>query len=184
MNRTIPSRTAMSIWVGVTILAPSTVRAQVPVPERNRATLAAMIEAINARDLDRLDGLVAVDVARHSPSTPGVVVESLEDFKAFLRTDFAMVPDSRIECPRVVAEGDQLATWCTYAGHQEGPMGPFPPTGKRLELEYASFLRFDESGRIAEIDVVWDNLDALVQLGHVPSPVGPDEGEARRGDRP
>lgn len=137
--------------------------------EANVATFRAMTDAINARDLDALDALVAEDVVRHSQSTPGVVVESLEDFKAFLRTDFATVPDSEVECPMVIAEGDLVASWCSYEGTQEGPMGPFPPSGKRLDLDFAGFLRF-EDGKIAEMWVVWDNLTGLAQLGHWPPP--------------
>ncbi len=37
----------------------------------------AMIEAINDRDLDRLDALVATNVVRHSAATEGVPVTNL-----------------------------------------------------------------------------------------------------------
>lgn len=137
--------------------------------ERNEATFRAMVEATNARDLDALDDLMAPDLVRHSQSTPGVEVTSLEEMKAFLRSDFATVPDSRQACPMVVSDGDLVAAWCTYTGTQQGPMGPFPATGERLELDFAGFLRFEE-GKIAEMWVVWDNLAALTQLGHVPPP--------------
>lgn len=144
--------------------------------ERNEATFRAMVEATNARDLDRLDDLMTPGVVRHSQSTPGVEVTSLEEMKTFLRSDFATVPDSRQECPMVVSEGDLVAAWCTYTGTQQGPMGPFPATGDRLELDFAGFLRF-EDGKIAEMWVVWDNLAALTQLGHFPPPGTTSEGE-------
>ncbi|MDX1622919.1 MAG: ester cyclase [Gemmatimonadota bacterium] len=144
--------------------------------EENKAVFRAMIEATNARDLDALDDLIAEDVVRHSQATPDIQVRSLEDFKAFLRGDFATVPDSEIECPMVVAEGDLVAAWCRYEGTQEGRMGPFPPSGERMELDFAGFLRFEE-GKIAEMWAVWDNLTALTQTGHVPAPGGLFEGE-------
>jgi predicted ester cyclase len=134
----------------------------------------AMVRAINDRDLDALDALIAPDVVRHSQATPDVEVRSLGDFKDFLRTDFATVPDSEVDCPMVIVEGDLLASWCTYRGTQQGAMGPFPPTGRRLDLDFSGFMRFEE-GRIAEIWVTWDNLTALGQLGHFPPP-GADEG--------
>lgn len=136
------------------------------VEERNKATARAMIEAINDRDLDRLDDLVAADMVRHSQSTPGVEVTSLDDFKAFLESDFAAVPDSEQRCPIMLAEGDYVAAWCRYEGTQHGRMGPYPPTGKPLSLEFAGLLRL-EGGSIAEMWVVWDNLAALIQLGHL-----------------
>jgi len=56
-----------------------------------------------------------------------------------------------------------------YSGTQQGPMGPFPPTGKRVEGPFLSFLRI-EDGKIAEMWVEWDNLSMLTQLGHLPPP--------------
>jgi steroid delta-isomerase-like uncharacterized protein len=143
--------------------------------ERNRAAFEGMARAINERDLDALDDVMAPDLVRHSQSTAGIAVTSLDDFKAFLRSDFAVVPDSEVTCPLVVVEGDHVATWCRYEGTQQGPMGPFPPSGKRMSLDFASFLRF-EDGKIAEMWVVWDNLTALTQLGHVPAPEALFEG--------
>lgn len=175
---------AMLVYSVLTIFATSNVRAQAADEQRNKATFDAMVEAINSRSLDRLDDLIAADVVRHSPSTPGVAVESLDDFKAFLRADLAMVPDSKQECPIVLTDGDRLAAWCTYEGHQEGPMGPLPATGKPLKIEFAGFLRFNESGKIAELNVVWDNLDGLVQLGHLPPPGEEGAGEMWIGDQP
>lgn len=145
---------------------------------RNEAAVRAMVEAVNVRDLDRLDGLIAADVVRHSQSTPGVRVRSLEDFKAFLRGDFASVPDSKITCPIVLADGEHVATWCRYDGTQEGPFGPYPPSGKRLSLDFASVMRM-EDGKVAEMWVVWDNLTALTQLGHVEPPGELSEGGRR-----
>jgi steroid delta-isomerase-like uncharacterized protein len=129
----------------------------------------AFVDAINARDLDALDTLVAPDVVRHSQSTPGVKVESLSDLKTFLRDDFRMVPDSRQEILHLVAGEDRaaggrmVAGWFRYTGTQEGPMGPLPATGREVGLDFAGFLRIEE-GRIAEMWVVWDNLALLRQL--------------------
>lgn len=146
------------------------------VEERNKAVFHSMVEAVNARDLDALDDLMVEDLVRHSQATAPLEVRSLEDFKAFLETDFAAVPDSRQECPIVIAEGDYVAAWCEYAGTQQGAMGPLPPTGKPMRLDFAGFLRFEE-GRIAEMWVIWDNLTAMAQLGHWPPPGPPSEGE-------
>lgn len=135
----------------------------------NEAIVLAMIEAVNARDLDALDTLVAASVQRHSAATPDVVVRSLDDFKAFLQADFATFPDSRMTVNNVVAAGDMVAVHAGYAGTQEGPMGPFPPSGKRMDLPFMGMLRI-EDGKIAEMWVEWDNLNALGQLGHFPPP--------------
>ena len=46
-------------------------------------------------------------------------------------------------------------------------MGPFPATGKKVDLKYLGILRF-EDGKIAEMWVEWDNMAILTQLGHFP----------------
>lgn len=135
----------------------------------NEEIVRRFVSAVNDRDLDALDELVASDVIRHSPSTPGLVVTNREELKDFLRQDFATVPNSVQEIQSLVSEGDRVAVWVTYSGNQEGPWGPYPATGRPLELEFAGFLRIHD-GKIAEMRVVWDNLSALTQLGHMEPP--------------
>jgi len=129
----------------------------------------AMTDAINARNLDALDEYIAPDVMRHSAATTGVVVTNLSEFKAFLETDFAAVSDSVQKIDVIFGGGDYVAIRARYIGTQDGPMGPFPASGKKLELPYNGILRF-EDGKIVEIWVEWDNLYALTQLGHFPPP--------------
>jgi steroid delta-isomerase-like uncharacterized protein len=135
----------------------------------NKETMRRFVDAMNARDFDALDEFVSPDVVRESPSTPGVVVRSLDQFKDYLRQDLEGVPDAVQEIRMMVAEGDRVAVWANYSGTQIGPMGGFPATGGRVDLDFAGILRFEE-GKIAEINVVWDNLGMLVQLGHLEPP--------------
>ena len=135
----------------------------------NIETARAMVEAINARELGRLDRLIAPDVVRHSAATAGVSITSLEDFKAFLQTDFAAVPDSVIDIEIILGNDRYVAMRAIYSGTQTGPMGPFPASGRRIELPFIGILRFD-GGRIAEMWVEWDNVYMLNQLGHLAPP--------------
>ena len=129
----------------------------------------AMTDAINARALDALDSFVAPDVLRHSAATPDIVVTNLAEFKAFLEADFAAVSDSVQTIDVIFGGGDYVAVRARYIGTQDGPMGPFPASGNKLELPYVGILRFKD-GKIVEIWVEWDNLSALSQLGHFPPP--------------
>jgi len=127
-----------------------------------------MVEAINDRDLDRLSFLVAENVIRHSAATAGVIITNLEAFKAFLRTDFAAVPDSEISIEVIFGNKDYVALRATYSGTQTGAMGPFPPSGNKVELPFVGILRIAD-GKIAEMWVEWDNVHMLTQLGHMGS---------------
>jgi len=126
----------------------------------------SMADAINERNLTALDHLVAQDVVRHSAATADVTVTNLEEFREFLKTDFAAVPDSVQTIDLIFADDEFVAMKATYSGTQKGPMGPFPPSGKKLVLPYIGILRIAD-GKVAEIWVEWDNLYALAQLGHL-----------------
>jgi len=155
--------------VGLTLLLAATIGCDTDREEANTAVVLNMIEAVNQRNFDALDAFISPDVKRHSGATPGLVVESLEDFKAFLHQDLAAVPDAIQTVNFIFADEDYVAVHATYAGTQDGHMGPFPPSGKPLELSFIGLLRI-EDGKIAEIWVEWDNLNALGQLGHFPPP--------------
>ena len=133
------------------------------------AVVRAMMEAVDSRNLDGLDSLVSADVVRHSNATPGIVVTNLDEFKDFLRGDFASVPDSTQTIEVLFGNGEYVGVRATYAGTQQGPMGPFPATGKPLSIAFHGLLRI-EDGVISEIWVEWDNLGALMQLGHISMP--------------
>ncbi|MFD0786058.1 ester cyclase, partial [Micromonospora azadirachtae] len=51
------------------------------------------------------------------------------------------------------------------AGTQVGPFGPVPPTGRVVSYSGATFLRFDASGRIADVWSVNELFQVLQQLG-------------------
>lgn len=135
----------------------------------NEDIVLRMIEAVNTRDFEALDDVVSPTVRRHSGATPEVQVTSLDDFKAFLHVDLAAVPDAMQEVNLIFSSGDMVAVHEIYRGTQTGQMGPFPPSGRSLELPFIGLLRV-EDGKIAEIWVEWDNLNALAQLGHFPPP--------------
>ena len=139
--------------------------------EQNKELVRRFAEASNARDFDALDALIAPNFVRHSQATPDVRVENREQFKQFLRQDAATFPDSRQTVSMLVAEGDLVAFYATYVGTQEGPMGRFPPSRMRMEVDFAGVFRI-QNGMLTELWVTWDNLAALSQLGHWPPPAG------------
>jgi len=135
----------------------------------NVEVVKAMTEAINDRNLDARDAFVSPNLIRHSAATPGLNVTNLDEFRAFLETDFATIPDSVQTIDIIFGSGDFVAVRARYIGTQTGPMGPFPASGKKMVLPYMGILRIKD-GLIAEIWVEWDNLSALTQLGHFPPP--------------
>jgi len=140
--------------------------------ERNKQLFIQGVEAINNRNWDALDALIAPSYVRHCQATPDVNVNSLDDFKQFLKQDAATFLDSRMKIERLVAQGDLVAFHCTYTGTQQGQMGPFPASGKQMSLDIIGIHRI-ENGKLVETWLTWDNLAALTQLGHFPPPGQP-----------
>jgi steroid delta-isomerase-like uncharacterized protein len=135
--------------------------------EQNKAVVRRFWEAMTRHQLDALDDLIAADVVRHCQATPGVDVRSLHQLKDFLRQDTAVFPDSTQTITHLVAEGNLVAVWATYEGTQQGPMGSFPPSGRKTRFDFGAVFRM-ESGKIAEWWVTWDNMAILRALGHLP----------------
>ena len=133
--------------------------------EQNKALIRRFFDAWNSRQPDAFDDLITPNVVRHCEATPGVEVRNLDQVKEFLRQDTAVFPDSVQTIKLLVAEGNLVAAWTTYEGTQQGPMGPFPPSGRRAQFDFGAVL----GGKIAEWWVTWDNMSILRALGHLPS---------------
>ena len=138
--------------------------------KKNKELVAEVFAVIEAGDFDKLDQFIAADYVRHCQATPDVQVTSLDGLKEFLIADQETVSDPKMVLHRMVAEDDLVAFWATYSGIQDGPMGPYPATGKRMELDFAGMHRIADD-KIAETWVIWDNLTGLAQLGLFPPEV-------------
>ena len=133
-----------------------------------RALVAGAFDAMNQRELDRLDETVASGFVRHCEATPEVDVRSLDDFKAFLRADATAFPDNVQTVTHVAADGDLIGIFATYEGSHLGALGPFEPTGKRVKFDFAGMFRVAD-GKLSEFWITWDNMTILAQLGLLPA---------------
>jgi predicted ester cyclase len=131
---------------------------------RIRDLLHRLEDAMNARDLDALDNIVAADFLRHCEATPDFDVRSREDFKEFLRANTAGFPDNVQTFEQIVVEGDRAGIWVIYEGTQDGPFGPLPPSGRKVRFSFGGIARVQD-GMLAELWVTWDNMTILGQLG-------------------
>ena len=129
-----------------------------------RALVLRFVEVTNAHDYDELESLLAPDFTRHSQSTPDVRVRSRADMRRFLEANAETFPDECVTIELMTVEGDTVAFRGTYSGTQEGPMGPFPPTNRAIQVDVSGTFRI-EGERIAELWILWDNLALLGQLG-------------------
>jgi steroid delta-isomerase-like uncharacterized protein len=130
--------------------------------------------ALNAADWNALDTLITEDFRRHCQATPGVEVETRDEFKELQKSFIVSMPDQHINIVMLIAEGDLVAAYATLTGTQTGPMGDFPITNKKVESKFLSIFRVQDD-RLAELWVEWDNLAMLSQLGLFPPPAAAKE---------
>ena len=137
--------------------------------EANKRLVRHFTAAINAADWDALDTLLSEDFRRHSQATTEMPETSGEEYKQLQQVYLASFPDQQVTVEMLVAEGDKVAAYGTYAGTNTGPMGDVPATGRSAQSKFLSIFRI-EGGKIAELWVEWDNVALLTQLGLFPPP--------------
>ena len=136
---------------------------------KNVASLRAAHDAFSAHDFARAAQVVAptscvVDHGR------GLTANSRAEFQAWLEDRAAMSSDIRIVDQEYIAAGDWVTARFRAIGVQDGPMPPFPASGKPYSLDVCEVWRFGPDGLAVEGHNYSDGLGLLMQLGHLSAP--------------
>jgi steroid delta-isomerase-like uncharacterized protein len=125
-------------------------------------------EALNKRDLDLLDELVAPDYVEHDPLPgQGTGIEGIKDRYRMLIE--GLDPTFTIE--DVIAEGDKVVVRWTNNGTNVGDFLGIPATGRSFSTAGIDIYRL-EAGKLAEHWHVVDVFGQMQQLGLLPGPEG------------
>jgi hypothetical protein len=127
-------------------------------------------QAFNRRDFQAMtrryaEHIIWTDRAR------GLTFRTPQQFRdEFLAGWVAASSDIRITDPSYIDAGQTVV--CTFAvvGSNDGPLGPFPATGKQFALPLCEMWHFDPSGRVVGGDLYYDQVSLLTQLGLMPQP--------------
>jgi len=135
--------------------------------ERNKATVRQMLEKLSAGDVDGYTDHLAYHYVRHCQSMPSEMQEinGRRAMYEWLVSTLLTFHDYREEPEWLGGEGDFVFWRARGTGTQSGPYGPYPATGRRMDLVIIGMHRF-EGSLVAETWTSWDNLAALTQLGH------------------
>ena len=128
-------------------------------------------EAFNERDFEAMTRHYA-DRISWTDHAQGRTFRTPEEFRDdFLSGWVAASSDIRVTDPSYLDAGGQ-AVVCTFTvtGTHDGPLGPFPPTGKGFALPLCELWRFDPAGRVVGGDLYYDQVSLLTQLGLLPQP--------------
>jgi steroid delta-isomerase-like uncharacterized protein len=137
---------------------------------RNVETHRAGHEAFNQRDFEAMTKHYADSIA-WTDHAQGRTFETSQEFKDdFLPGWVTASGDIRIIDPRYLDAGQTVVCTFTVAGTHDGPLGPFPATGKQFALPLCEMWHFDSGGRVVGGDLYYDQVSLLTQLGLMSKP--------------
>src|SRR5216683_702689 len=116
---------------------------------RNVETYRAGHEAFNQRDFVAMTKQYA-DSITWTDHSQGRTFRTPQEFKDyFLAGWVGASPGIRITDPRYIDAGQTVVCTFTVVGTHDGPLGPFPATGKEFALSLCEMWHFDSIGRVA-----------------------------------
>ena len=138
----------------------------------NVETYRAGHEAFNQRDFEAMTRYYADSIA-WTDHVQGRTFRTPQEFKDdFLAGWVVSSSDIQITGPRYINAGQTVVCTFTAAGTHDGPLGPFPATGKEFALPLCEMWHFDSGGRVVGGDLYYDQVSLLTQLGLMPQPSG------------
>jgi hypothetical protein len=78
--------------------------------------------------------------------------------------------DCRVTDARYTDGGDVVVARFIVRGTNDGPLGPFPATGKEWTLPICELWQFDADGRVLGGEIYYDQVSLLTQLELLPEP--------------
>jgi steroid delta-isomerase-like uncharacterized protein len=126
-------------------------------------------DMFNSRDWDGFAADLAencelVDQAR------GVTVKGRQQFIELEKAWVAGFSDARIAGPRFLDAGSATVMLFTGVGHNDGPFGPFPASGREASSPFCEVREYDADGKVVRAEWYYDQLSMLTQLGHLQPP--------------
>jgi steroid delta-isomerase-like uncharacterized protein len=108
---------------------------------------------------------MADDVSVNAPG--GVVVKGKADVMDWYTSWVTACPDSVAGAVCVGETADSSVMEGVYAGTNTGSFGPFEATGRTVSLPWTNVYKFNADGRITNVNVYFDQVTLLTQLGHM-----------------
>lgn len=130
--------------------------------KEHKAIARRYIEDIwNRGDMDAAQAIVAPTVVFQGPIRK---VEGLAALMQYVQATRAVFPDLHFAVEGLIAEDDEVAVRWTMTGTHGSAFMGIAPTGRRFAVRGISTVRL-EGNMIARIDLYWDRLGMVEQLG-------------------
>jgi SnoaL-like domain len=101
----------------------------------------------------------------------GITFRTPQEFKNdFLEGWIQASSDCQVTDARYTDAGEMVVARFTGRGTNDGPLGPFPATGKEWTLPICEMWHFDVDGRVVGGEIYYDQVSLLTQLELLPEP--------------
>jgi steroid delta-isomerase-like uncharacterized protein len=121
------------------------------------------LDAINARDLERLSALYTPDCQVESPLAAGTV-QGRQAVTKIHQALFDALPDLHLRQDQLLIEGDEAVQIGTMTGTYTGGFMGLPPSGRALRVPIVLVCHLAD-GLIARERRIYDFTGMLVQIG-------------------
>jgi steroid delta-isomerase-like uncharacterized protein len=127
-------------------------------------------EAFNRRDFAAMTAHYA-DRIRWTDRARGLTFTTPAQFREeFLAGWVQASSDIRVADPGYLDAGRTSVATFTVTGTHDGPLGPFPATGRPFTLALCELWHVDADGRVVGGDLYYDQVSLLLQLSLLPQP--------------
>lgn len=128
-----------------------------------------VIALFNAGDIEGIREYLADDVTRidaPTETTASGVDEVLEMIKMWPKS----FSDARVSAAEYLEGNSFSVALFNGEGTNDGEFGPFPPTGKTINVPFCEVAEFNGDGKLTRNRLYYDLASMLHQLGHMPAP--------------
>jgi steroid delta-isomerase-like uncharacterized protein len=125
-----------------------------------------MRRAMEDMDLAMIKSNIGQDYVLHLAD--GTEIVGADQYIKFVNALVAAIPDIKYKVEDIVADGDIIAIRASFTGTNTGPLRGIPPTGRKVSMREAFFVRLEGDKVVEEWSFI--NYMALMQqLGLAPS---------------
>ncbi len=129
----------------------------------------ALHNFFNTRDWDAMDPHMRADVT-YEDVPRGMTTKNVDEFKDWLRGWEQSFSDAEVS--RVSYHDGPDFSLATFqgVGNNDGPIGPFSASNRRMDNPFWELLHFDDEGKVTAGAIMYDQMTMLGQLGHIDAP--------------
>ena len=132
---------------------------------KNVETFRAAHQAFNRRDFNAVVNAMTEDFT-YEDHARGMTFRGRVGFKEFMQGWVGAFSNAAVSEPTYIDGSNIVVSEFTGRCINDGPLGPFPATGRPMSLLFCEIMRFNDNGQIVSGAAYYDQMSIMVQLGH------------------